>query len=875
MPEDERPELFGARSKPARRDAARQLYFDARADWDCVLDNLPELCPYLRDPDPVVRGHVTGAIGYVIFAGPERKHVDNWADYRQQLFGRLSDPDQRVRQTALGLMQSWTGHGEYDHTDKRLIAEGLAICMRDDSEIVRSRAATHASASNLKHHPAFAAAALPPFVAALDADHGEVRRGAAETLWDCVTDESLDCSTATAELAEQVRSTKTETRALAARALCPLWVDDPERVDCDPVEILLECLQSDADMPRRTLVETVEWLLETAPESVETLDPVVDQFGYPDTRLRQAVGRALVTATTERPEIAPAVAETLAEQSTDTESRRFSPLEMLAESHPEVVSRAVTGLFENIAYAERDTRRPLDVVESIGANVPAIVEQALPVAFEQLSAVPPTQRDEIARTLGALLSASPDHFQQAVDPLIDAYPTFSASKADILSGLLSCDPEQVDPEPAVEQFAADVLSNDKSVRAHAATILVQVQDSATEWAGALAEYVDGTAVPDAEQWPLGVVATADADIVDSFLSELAGELLDTGTYRFRRRDQLEDALHETLAGDPAAVDGAIQTLADGIEATANTKEVLEILTVLAKKVPERLGPVVGPLAEMAPNQHWGTCRNMVEIVATVSLAAPEAVSEHLYHLGPLLEDSHERTRRYTAAAFAAAGAHDDPVRRARETLSAAIADPEILVHSEDGYVYAEVAETYPEFVEDRLRSMVTHRTGRGEPFYELLEAVAAVHPPIIEVIATALATQLQATDENRRFCIETLGLIAQDYPDAVAPHVEPMAANLDAVPDRVARTVTAGLATVAEANPSAMRPALPDLTALFDTNEYLEHLKNAVVAVAHFADEHPDEVLAAFDATSEAKLQNHDASYVRYLGDRMAGELED
>lgn len=874
MPSDERPELLTARSKPARRDAARDLYFDARDDWDAILDNLPDLLTYLEDPDPVTRGHVTGAIGHVIAAGPEPHEVDNWEEYRRELFRRLGDSDQRVRQTALGVLGGSVRYGEYNDADKRLLAEGLTGCMRDDSEIVRSRAASHASPTVLGHHPAFSSEVLPAFVAALGPDeHRAVRLAAAQTLWGCVTDERVDCSAAIAPLVEQARSTAPQPRALAARVLCPLWVSDPDAVGINPVAILLSSLRSDATLPRKALVETIEWLLETAPESIETLDPLVDQFRYPDEQLREAVESALVTATALRPEIAPAVAETVATPDTDDDiqKRLWGPLERIAQEHPETASDLLAGLFENITRVDGDAWRALDVVESVGKVAPAVVESALPVAIEQLSTAGSRHREEIAETLATLLTTDPDRFQRVIDPLIDVYPTLSRSKRAVLSGLLACDPGRLDLGPAVEQLAADVLSKDESVRAQAATLLALSPDAGPAWTGALSEYVDGTTVPEVDGWPLGVVAAVDRDVVGRFLSELAGELLETDLSPHDSRDQLRTALAETLAGDADAVDGAIQTLADGVARTANTKHVVTVLTALSEDVPERLGPVVGPLAAMAPDQHWGTCRNMVAIVAAVALAAPEAVGEHLHHLRPLLEDSHEETRRYTSVAFAAAGSHaTDPVWRTADTLSDAISDPGRLLESDEGYVYAEIAAADPAFVENRIQSMVTQRSGRGEPFYEMLEAVAAVYPPITEVTAAALAAQLERSAENRRFCVETLGLIAQHDPDAVTDHVETIAANVGPVRDRVAETVTEGLISVSTANPGAMCPALALLTAHLDTTERHQYLDNVTIAIRNVANDYPEEVLAALGVERVDELHGDDSPYRRFLGDEMA-----
>lgn len=80
-----------------RRDGARELFSNSRQNSTVILKHLDELVPFLTDDDPLVRGHVAGAIADSLFGNEDNVAETLWRRSRRALFQRLTDEDAGVR----------------------------------------------------------------------------------------------------------------------------------------------------------------------------------------------------------------------------------------------------------------------------------------------------------------------------------------------------------------------------------------------------------------------------------------------------------------------------------------------------------------------------------------------------------------------------------------------------------------------------------------------------------------------------------------------------------------------------------------------------------------------------------------------------------
>lgn len=161
------------------------------------------------------------------------------------------------------------------------------------------------------------------------------------------------------------------------------------------------------------------------------------------------------------------------------------------------------------------------------------------------------------------------------------------------------------------------------------------------------------------------------------------------------------------------------------------------------------------------------------------------------------------------------------------------------------------AETHPEDLEPYvtdLVSLITDASAYRLQATRCLLALAEATPGAAVDAVPALATVAEAAEgDPRSVAIYTLSLIAAEYPDHVAPAIEPLVAALRAPDETIQANASTALGHIAGAYPDAAEPLVAELVALLDADAKRVR-NNAAGLLADVAQEHPAAVIDHTDA---------------------------
>lgn len=205
-----------------RREAAKTLFVAARGEPAAVGQAADALRGALEDEDPAVRGHALATLSWL--AGrPEEELVDPVEAPSERLVAALSDPDEGVRQTAVGLLS--VPESTLPESLHPGAAAGLVDALAADSDLIRLRGAETISASAVAVHPD-PDTAVEALLSALADERADVRTNAGETLATLAIDHPDLLSGHHERLRDLLAADAPDVRASAGFALAAMDHDD-------------------------------------------------------------------------------------------------------------------------------------------------------------------------------------------------------------------------------------------------------------------------------------------------------------------------------------------------------------------------------------------------------------------------------------------------------------------------------------------------------------------------------------------------------------------------------------------------------------------------------------------------------------------------
>lgn len=442
----------------ARRAAARFLWHQTRTRNEDIEPHHLEAA--LTDEDSLVRGHVTAALGDMLFAIRE---YDEPIPELDGVLARLTDEDEGVRQTVTGVLWNndwWYGADAKDRpitsTQRELAAVGLVSCLHDTSVSTRSRASNELHPSLVIGHPD-STEATATVVSALGDDSDAVRRNVSKLLFG-VAERRAELLDPHIERLQKAMVEDETARTALAKSLASMLDRHPDLVD----SIVTSMLDTEAEgMSERILrLETLGETLATAPDEFERQHEVL-----------ATIESALTSR--DRP-----VAARMFHQIAMSEPNRIKPVESV--------------LNDQLSNTNQETRKHsscalamvLDSDDDDDDLSPALT--TLVEIYREFSTV-----DSIPDPLVELAPIHPAFVQDQLEQMRARVPDLGSGR-EVIVELLETAPDTV--RPFLEDCVADLNAAENAVREGAAMILIQVinerPDERSRYAPALMAAVD-------------------------------------------------------------------------------------------------------------------------------------------------------------------------------------------------------------------------------------------------------------------------------------------------------------------------------------------------------------------------------------------------
>lgn len=595
-----------------RRDAARTLFRGYRTLIRGSSVSTPQLYRSLRtacrDADPLVRGHALSPFTAITRRMNRHLDADDIEHERpplQPVFDALLDSDERVFQTAIGVLQSHTPV-EIVHTPvtdaeaMSVVAEGVFRGLQSDNDVIRRRATNVIDEDIASAHPepeTVVEVLVDYLVDEPTSDLPFTRRGPARALPDVAERHPQAVAPELDRISGALDDE--DRRQLAARTLVSIATNSEHGVVPD-LDVLTAGLSADDRMDRIEMADTLADLALSEPRQAGV---VCDLLGGalldPQGRARKRIGKAVARVVSTHSTACDSELQVLLQYSEEGQPGLTSdPIEILAANDPDY-------LLNLFAEAFDQGRTPAFHKWVIGPAIdidPSIARGLVPFYRSYLESSNPEEVGIGFEGVKLLAGGIPEELAELVPTILTGLESSDYNVRWGLEAVLMVLKETTPTIDTYDPVVTYLRHPDKRLRNMAAEILVRMslrQASVPPVAHALSEFVievgtDGTVngrttleelaeqsvaeggpestaeADDEEQqtplddalrddlWPLGVVANRTPEVAERAVAEIRADIDDASPLRLRESGK---ALAEIAHGQPSMIVESVDALA--------------------------------------------------------------------------------------------------------------------------------------------------------------------------------------------------------------------------------------------------------------------------------------------------------------------------
>ncbi len=626
-------------------------------------------------------------------------------------------------------------------------------------------------------------------------------------------------------------------------------------------EELAAQLNADEKVTRQTAAEAINQIISSNPETAaEFRSVLLKGLDDPARDVRRYCAESLAITDDSSPLI-----ERLEADREEVQSSALHGLRELAEHNPDSVLGKITSIDQVLEWGTPEQRKSAAaIVSTVARNSPERQAVLLQRCRSLVGDCQVSVRENGFEMLTELVQADAqlaEQFRSQIESGVESDSDTvreQALKTALIGGYNSLAVETLQADDSdVRRTAARVLGSyavdhPEQFNQYLPDVLTHVDDSATR--SSLTAVVDAIV----RQYP----------IRDEQVSQVVGKIEEVDT---ETQEELSSTLASTASKKPDTLVPHVERLIVLLEdsSTEARQELLACLAEIAEVNPSPLREHIGPiLAQFGDEEYY------VRKEASRCAAAICSVSQ----LEPLLESS-DVNKSHAASWTVARIAQSSPERvmDRLETIERQLGDlsPDELSQRNRRIVetVAHLAEYEPEQIAPLVSELTTALSAQGRFTRRAgCQALAAIGQdqvePIIDAVPAVAPLLNDQFEDVQRAALHVLRPVAKSYPDELRPAVPQLVDLIES--EELAVETTSTLGYVAKEYPEVAVPLI-DRYKEWLTTEDTKLRNNALASLTELADTYPEELLD--EAETYIEMLDADDRYIQYNATSMVARL--